>query len=100
MSAVTLTSSTEGRWRIDGEIDFTTVMRLRQLGDKEIGNASHGQLYVDLSSVTNSNSAGIALMFAWQRKANLLGKKISFENIPPSLLRIAKVCGALELISR
>jgi phospholipid transport system transporter-binding protein len=47
-------------------------------------------LEVDLSGVTRSESAGIALLLEWQRLARQSGRRIEFLNPPPQLQSLLK----------
>ena len=46
---------------------------------------------IDLSEVTQSDSAGAALLIAWARFAKQQDCKIQFVHLPPQLLTIARL---------
>lgn len=66
----------------------------------EQGNAAvqSGSTSVDLSAVTEVDSSGLAVVFAWQRAAQLGGKSLRLENPPANLLSLADLYGVSELL--
>lgn len=53
---------------------------------------------VDLAGVTSADSAGLALLLEWQARARAAGGKLSVENVPNGLLRLARLCEAVDLL--
>jgi phospholipid transport system transporter-binding protein len=53
---------------------------------------------VDLERVEAVDSAGIALLLAWKRRAAAEGKPMTFTHIPPSLASLAQLYGVGELL--
>ena len=47
------------------------------------------RLQIDLSEVSHTDSAGLALLVEWLREATRLGGSLSFSNLPAQLLAIA-----------
>ena len=47
------------------------------------------RLQIDLSEVSHTDSAGLALLVEWLREATRLGGNLSFSNLPMQLLAIA-----------
>ena len=74
---------------IEGELDFTTVVRLREAVQPLFGSGN--DVRIDLQGITRSDSAGLALLVEWMRAAQRLGKPIQFLNIPAQMLAIARV---------
>jgi phospholipid transport system transporter-binding protein len=79
----------DDRLVIEGELDFTTVVQLREAAQPLLGGGA--DVRVDLQGITRSDSAGLALLVEWMRAAQRLGKPIQFLNIPPQMLAIARV---------
>jgi phospholipid transport system transporter-binding protein len=52
----------------------------------------------DLSAVTEVDSSGLAVVFAWLRAAQAQGKTIRIANPPQNLLSLAEVYGVAELL--
>ena len=82
--------------RVSGELTFTTATKL--LDESVALFESLSLLDIDLSEVTRSDSAGLALLIAWIRSANTASKKIVFHNIPTQMLAIANASGLDELL--
>ena len=82
----------EGELIVVGDVvNYNSVVTLRQLGDQLIAEIPHP--VVDFRQVKQCDSAGLALMVAWLRRAKQLKKTIRFQNVPPSLQEVGKVCG-------
>jgi|SRR5689334_21066382 len=58
-----------------------------------------GDSVVDFASVTEADSAALALIFKWQRDAAKKGRKIRCINIPANLHALARLYGVDALIS-
>ncbi|HET8807033.1 MAG TPA: STAS domain-containing protein [Methylophaga sp.] len=50
-------------------------------------------LHIDLSAVTHSDSAGLALLIRWMREARASNKIIVFEQMPAQMLAMAEASG-------
>jgi|SRR5688572_23435871 len=81
---------------IVGEINFETAPFLWQESLPVLETET--LLQFDFSKVTATNSAGLALMFAWMKYARGKGKKIVFSNLPSGILAMAGVGGVLSLL--
>ena len=53
---------------------------------------------VDLERVEAVDSAGVALLLAWKRRAAAEGKPMTFAHIPPSMASLAQLYGVDELL--
>lgn len=84
--------------RVGGELSFATVNDVLLQTNTIFDAAS--ELNIDLTSVTRSDSAGVALLIDWIRTANKASKKIVFHNIPTQMLAIASASGLDELLPR
>ncbi len=81
-----------GVWRMSGELTFTTVPELVESISMEPGAAGK-RLQIDLGGVSHADSAGLALLVCWLRRARRRGIRILFCGVPEQLLRIARVSG-------
>ena len=76
---------------VSEEVSFSTVPgllpRIVELVD------TGGCVCLDLKNVTRTDSAGLSLLVEWQREAVHKSITIKFQNIPPQLLALARVCG-------
>ncbi len=98
MSSYTLEDNGEGRFTLAGEMTFQTVENI--LDESETPFAQHTRLEVDLSGVTRSDSAGLALLLEWITWANHTVREIRFTDMPERVLAIAKTTEVDALLSR
>ncbi len=78
-----------GRFRVDGDLNLSTVVPLVGAGARVLNARGNVEARVDLSGVGQSSSAGVALLLEWQGQARRAGRRLRFENCPPSMVRIA-----------
>lgn len=82
--------------RVSGELTFETVREAVSQTDRLFQSLKI--LDIDLSGVSRSDSAGVALLIHWIRTSNESNKKIIFHNIPSQMLAIADASGLSELL--
>ncbi len=79
-------------WRLSGELSFATVGSLLT----EFSQRSQTPPKVlDLSEVSRTDSAGLALLIEWLKQS----ATITFRNIPEQMQSLATVSGVQELLS-
>jgi phospholipid transport system transporter-binding protein len=54
---------------------------------------------IDLERVEAVDSAGVALLLAWKRRAAAEGKPLAFAHLPASLASLAQLYGVEELLA-
>jgi len=54
----------------------------------------------DLGGVKAADSAALALMLAWQRRAQAQGRSLKFTNVPANVDALAKLYGVDGLLGR
>ena len=85
----------DGLVRVRGPLTLTTVEPL-------LGDAKHRfdgpEVHVDLSAVTEADSAAVALLLAWMRDAAVGGRRVRFENFPANLKSLIKLYDVGEFI--
>lgn len=97
MNRTSRLESSDGGFAVSGELVFDTVPGL--LADSlSLLDAGGGAVAFDLKGVTRADSAGLALLVEWLRRARGRGKAVSFINVPPQMLAIAKVSGVDALL--
>ncbi len=82
---------------VSGELNFSTVPDLQK--KSELLFEDEKTLDIDLSGITGSNSAGLALLIEWIRYSKKQNKPISLHHIPEQLMSIAKVSGVSAIIA-
>jgi len=89
----------DGIITISGCLDFSTARHALSAVNEQMSGAPIDDVQViDLGSVTQSNSAGLALLIEWLAEAQRAGRTVRFENIPNSLRQISTVCQVDSLI--
>jgi len=85
-----------GRYRIEGEMVFATVMDLLKAGEEAF--AIEERIRLDLGGVTRFNMAGLALVVEWLRFARREGKRLVISNPPHTLMALADICETNEIL--
>ncbi len=84
------------KYLVSGVVDFLTAPELMQRAAAFIKSGKQStieSITVDLSQITDCNSAGLSLMLEMSREAQANNIKLQFENLPETLLTIAKAYG-------
>ncbi len=98
MAKFTLEDRGEGRFALSGEMSFDTAERI--LKESEAPFEEHTQLEIDLSGVTESDSAGLALLLEWVTWANHTVREVTFTGLPERIMAIAKTTEVERLLTR
>jgi phospholipid transport system transporter-binding protein len=88
---VGISEPTSGRIVVSGELTFATARDARQLGILVLESSRAERMVVDCSAVTRADSAGLAVLLDWLAWGRRKPRPISLENLPASLLAIAKI---------
>jgi phospholipid transport system transporter-binding protein len=96
MSETRIEALGEGRFKVAGPLSFETVKPLLIRSTAEFGALP--RVEIDLSGVTQSDSAGLALLVQWMRQARAQQQQIRFKNIPSQLLALAQISDLDELL--
>ncbi len=83
--------------RLGGELTFRSTPGLYKEMESYFREDSAVQR-VDLSDVTAIDSAGLALLLEWQASRRNGQARLVMENAPASLVSLARLCDALELL--
>ena len=98
MSEFTIEDLGDGRFAISGEMNFSTAEKI--LRASEVPFEEHSQLEIDLSEVSDADSAGLALLLEWVTWANHSVREIRFKNMPEQIMAIAKTTEVDKLLTR
>ena len=81
---------------VKGALNFRTVGDLLPVGSKAIdaGRAA----FIDLGGVTDSDSAGLALLLEWMSVARAAKRALRYENVPQQLQQLARLSEVEELL--
>lgn len=98
MSDFELKDLGDGNFSLTGEMNFDTAEKI--LRASEAPFEAHTRLEIDLSGVTNSDSAGLALLLEWVTWANHTVREIRFSGMPQRVMDIAKTTEVDGLLTR
>jgi phospholipid transport system transporter-binding protein len=101
LSQAEITQQSKQKYLISGAVDFSTVPDLMlaakgfltSAGNAGTAQAAVERVSIDLSKITDCNSAGLALMLEMVKQARSNNIELHFENLPDTLLTIAKAYG-------
>ncbi|MCW9012656.1 MAG: STAS domain-containing protein [Gammaproteobacteria bacterium] len=80
----------DGQLKLAGVLDFHSVADLLK-GDQSWLQGD--QISIDLTEITQTNSAGLALLLEWMKMAQQKGLQIKYHSVPEQLLVIARAYG-------
>lgn len=86
---------TNGVAQLSGELNFFTVLSIREDGLQYVQQTE--KPIFDFSATSKADSAGVALMIEWWRRATRAKKKIAFEKLTPSLISLIRVSNLEEV---
>lgn len=82
---------------VSGPMTMSAASELLVAGCDAINGAAK---VFDLSSATDVDSAGLALLFAWLREARSRNVDLKFSNLPDSLESLAAVYDLVDLLPK
>lgn len=82
----------EGALQVEGDLTFATVVTLLD-DSRELLGRSTEPLTVDLSAVGRADSAGLALLIEWMRRARAAERTLEFRAMPAQLHSLARASG-------
>jgi len=85
------------RFEARGVMGFENAARALHAGLALIPRG--GRCTIDLSRVTEADSAGLAVLVEWLATAKLRSSEISYEGIPAQILAIARISDLDELLT-
>ncbi|WP_036248434.1 lipid asymmetry maintenance protein MlaB [Methylobacter sp. BBA5.1] len=91
MSKLNIINQGVGHFIIDGDLTFSTIDKQTAKSFAFSKTAKH--INIDLSRVSRTDSAGLALMIEWIRYARDHKIQLGFKNIPEQLLNLARLSG-------
>ena len=86
----------EGQFRLEGPLVFESVGSVFEYALRKF--EPHSRITVDLSGVTDADSAGLALLLEWVSWANHSVREIHYEHMPERLLKIAAISEVENLL--
>ncbi|HEY2863675.1 MAG TPA: STAS domain-containing protein [Casimicrobiaceae bacterium] len=86
----------DGRWVLAGALTISSVAEVLA---SSIGMPLPETGRVDLRGVDRVDSAGVALLLEWKRRAGAERTALVFENVLPSMASLAELYGVAGLLS-
>jgi phospholipid transport system transporter-binding protein len=78
-----------GRFKIYGALNAETVTDLLKRSTSAFKDAT--SLEIDLAEVPEGDSAGLALLIEWLRRARQRNQQIHFKNLPQQIAALARI---------
>ena len=88
---VGISEPTSGRITVTGELTFASAREARQIGVLVLESSRAERIVIDCSGVTRADSAGLAVLLDWLAWGRRKSRTISLENLPASLVAIARI---------
>ena len=88
---VGISEASPGRIAVTGELTFASARDARQLGVLVLENSRADRVVIDCAGVTRADSAGLAVLLDWLAWGRRRSRPVSLENLPASLIAIAKI---------
>ncbi|MGB9428763.1 MAG: STAS domain-containing protein [Gammaproteobacteria bacterium] len=78
-----------GRFRVEGRLMFDTVVEALAMSQRLF--AEYHTIQLDLSGVSATDSAGLALLIEWISRTHQANCKLSFRHVPEQVMAIARI---------
>jgi phospholipid transport system transporter-binding protein len=88
-------SSSSALHAVSGAILVGNAAQVAQMG---LDALSNGVQAIDLSGVTELDSAGIAVLLTWQRAVKAQSRPVAIVNIPDGMRKLAAVYGVADFL--
>ena len=83
-------SQQDNQVKLAGVLNFQSVAELLSV---EHAWLKSGNIDINLAEISQSNSAGLALLLEWMKMAKQKGLQIKYHSVPEQLLSIARAYG-------
>lgn len=82
----------DGVLRVSGALTFETVPDIFD-GSLAWLQKANGAVTIDLDGIERADSAGLALLVEWLRRARATGRDVKFVNVPAQMRQLIRVNG-------
>jgi phospholipid transport system transporter-binding protein len=96
--AVEVLDSGGGRLEVKGALTFATARKARQQGLRLLEASSSGQIEIDCSGVTASDSAGLMVLLDWLTAAKNANRSLQLSNLPEPIRAVAQISDVTEIL--
>ena len=96
---VEVVAAAPDRLTVKGALTFQTARFAYEAGLPTLSAAgSNGVLQIDCASITESDSAGLAVLIEWLASATRAGRKVTFVNLPDGIRAAAQISDVTFLL--
>ena len=88
---MSVVESAPGRITVNGALTFATAREARATGLGLIAASQGREIVVDCGSISESDSAGLAVLLDWLGAAQRRHVALRFANVPERLMAIAQI---------
>jgi phospholipid transport system transporter-binding protein len=88
---VAISEAASGRITVTGELTFASARDARQIGVLVLEGTRAEKIVIDCAGVTRADSAGLAVLLDWLAWGRRKSRVVVLENLPASLVAIAKI---------
>ena len=92
MKPLKIIDNGEGQFIIEGDLTFASIDK-KTLNLCPITHTTSKKIIIDLSAVSSTDSAGLALMIEWLKQSRQRHIQLHFKNIPQQLQHLAQLSG-------
>jgi phospholipid transport system transporter-binding protein len=97
MNHVQLVRVSPGVFALHGDLNFYSVPGIEGVFENLL-SADEAEITIDLGEVSRSDSAGLALLVEWWKRAQRRGISLHFSHLPDQLLEIARISNLLSIL--
>jgi phospholipid transport system transporter-binding protein len=87
-----------GRLEVKGALTFATARKARQQGLRLLDASSSGQIEIDCSGVTASDSAGLMVLLDWLTAARNANRSLQLSNLPAPIRAVAQISDVVDIL--
>ena len=92
MNPLNIINQGDGIFIIEGDLTFASIDK-KTLKLCPVTNSNDKNITLDLSKVSSTDSAGLALMIEWLKQCRHQRVQLHFKNIPEQLRHLAQLSG-------
>ncbi len=96
---VDISEPSSGRVVVSGELTFATARDARHIGLLVLESSRAERIVIDCAAVARADSAGLAVLLDWLAWGRRKSRALALENLPASLVTIARISEVDELLS-
>ena len=85
-----------GAYSLSGDLDYASVAELCKSAPALF--AAQIPETIELSSVSRSDSSGVALLIAWTREATIRARQLRFLDMPEQMKALVRVSGLQNIL--